>query len=312
MTPRVSVIVAARDAARTIESTLASVRDQTFTDWEVVLVDDGSADATAELAAAVDPRVRVERLPASGGPGAARNRAAELARGELLAVLDADDLFLPRYLESQIAVHDAAVAAGRRVGAVCCEAEILGPDGNPMGTWSERVGARGVVDIETMIGENVVFGLALCPRAVFQEVGGYDPDNRIHLEDYDLWLRILEAGYAIEVNPETLAVYRFAPTTRSSAVERMATGGELLMDRALARGALTPRQRRLARKRRRMYRVVGRRAAIAAEPGPRRRALLTARAAPAMAFSMLEHPERWRHWLRNGPRSVGGERHAGT
>lgn len=310
VTPRVSVIIAARDAGPTIQATLASVREQTYTDFEVVLVDDASTDGTADVARAAIEGLRIERHDVALGPGAARNRAAAVALGELLAVLDADDLWKPRYLESQVDRYDEAVREGRRVAAVCCDADLVGPDGPTGGRWSERVGAAGVVDLEGMLGENVVFTSVLTPRTVFLELGGYETDDRIHLEDYDLWLRMLEAGYEIVVNPEALALYRLGETARSAKIEKMAAGGALIMERALRRGALTPRQRRLARKRRRMYGAVGRRAAIAAQPGRTGRLLALGRHAPAIVLSGLEHPERWRHWLRRGPRSAGHGRHA--
>ena len=312
--PRVSVIVAARDAAGTLPETLASVGAQTARDFEVVLVDDGSGDGTGEIArrAGLDA-LRVLRNETPRGPGASRNRAAGEARGELLAVLDADDVWKPAYLERQLAAYDRAAAEGRRVGVVCCDADLRGPDGATGGRWTERVGYRGgPIDLDAMLHENVVFTSVLCPRAAFLEVGGYEEDERIHLEDYDLWLRMLERGYEIVFNPESLAVYRLGEAARSAKVERMAAGGSLIMQRALARGALSARQRRRARKRRRMYEVVGRRAAIAAGPGGVRRAAAMARAAPAIALSALEHPERWRHWLRHGPRSAGRRRHSGA
>jgi glycosyltransferase involved in cell wall biosynthesis len=312
VTPRVSVVIAARDASETIVATLASVRAQTVEDWEVVLVDDGSTDATADIAreASID-RLRVIRHQVAQGPGAARNRAIREARGELIAVLDADDAWRPRYLESQLGVYDDAVGLGRRVGAVCCDAELVGPDGPTGIRWSDRVGRADVVDVETMLGENVVFGLVLGPRSVFLALGGYEEDDRIHLEDYDLWLRMLENDWEIVTNPETLAVYRLGDVSRSSATERMGQGGSMIISRALERGALTPAQRRLARKRRRMYEVVRRRALIAADPVPARRMLAMVGAAPVIVVSALEHPERWRHWLREGPRSAGDRRHAG-
>jgi GT2 family glycosyltransferase len=310
VSPRVSVVIAARDARDTVGAAVASVRAQTFADWEIVLVDDGSADDTAGVARAQDAGVRVVRHDVSRGPGAARNHAVREARGELVAVLDADDEWLPRYLESQIAAHDRAVAAGRRVGAVCCDADLRGPDGLTGTRWSERVGRAEVIDIETLLDENVVFTGVLCPRHVFLALGGYEEDDRIHLEDYDLWLRMLEAGWEIVPNPEVLAVYRLDDAARSAKVERMAAGGSLIVTRALERGALTPRQQRLARKRRRMYEAVGRRARIAAQPTASRRALATARAAPAMLVAALQHPERWRHWLRRGPRPADHRRHA--
>ena len=311
MSPRVSVIVAARDAVATLPQTLGSVQAQTFEDWEIVVVDDGSADRTGDVARSSGDRVRVLRNERAEGPGAARNRGVREARGELIAMLDSDDAWLPPYLERQVAALDAARAAGRRVGAVCCDAFLVGPDGPTGQLWSERVGRADRVDLDTLLRENVVFTSVLCPRDVFLELSGYDPDPRLGVEDYDLWLRMVERGWEIVVNPEPLAHYRLGGEARSAKVERMAAGAALVLDRTLGRGNLTPSQRRLARKRRRVFRVVELRARSAAQASPLRRLALAARTAPLLLLSALEHPERWRHWLREGPRSVGARRHTG-
>ncbi len=108
--PRVSVIIPAHDSAAHLPETLVSVEAQTFTDWEVVAVDDGSRDATSEILTAAGPRVRALRNESARGPAAARNRALAAATGELAVFLDADDLLEPRYLERQIACLERAAA----------------------------------------------------------------------------------------------------------------------------------------------------------------------------------------------------------
>lgn len=307
MPPRVSVIVAARDAAATLAETLESVKEQTFADWELVVVDDGSRDSTAAIAE--EAGARVLRNERAQGPGSARNRAAAEARGELLAILDADDLFRPRYLERQVAVHDAAQAAGRRVGAVCCDAELLGADGPTGRRWSDRVGEVTRIDLATLLEDNVVLNLALVPKSVFLEVGGYDEDPAMGVEDYDLWLRVAQRGYEIVHNPEVLALYRLGPLSRSSQVERESSASRLLFERVLARGGLTRTQRRIARRRRRVHRVVLLRAQLAAEPSRAQWLLRAAQTAPLALLSALEHPNRWRHWLRRGLRAADASRH---
>jgi glycosyltransferase involved in cell wall biosynthesis len=311
--PRVSVITPAFNAAATLPETLASVQAQTFTDWEVVLVDDASDDGTGMLATAADERVRVLRNETSTGPAAARNRALQDARGELIAVLDADDLLKPTYLERQIAVYEAGVAAGRRVGAVCCDAELEGPEGS-LGLWSDRVGRVERVDLAGLLLENTVWVSILASRAALLDIGGYHTDpggDRISedYEDYDLSLRLLEAGWEIVVNPETLGVYRLRDAARSSQIAATAEAGTRLLDRALARGALSPAQRRIAVRRRRLFEIVRRRAVIAGEPRPLPRLAQAARLAPLVAVSVLENPQRWRHWLTRGPRTAGPDRH---
>ena len=101
--PKVSVLVPAYNAAATLAATLDSVRQQTFTDWELVVVDDGSTDTTAEVARACqDPRIRLIRQTNTGLAGA-RNQGFAQARGEFFAILDADDLARPDRLAMQVA-----------------------------------------------------------------------------------------------------------------------------------------------------------------------------------------------------------------
>jgi len=112
--PEVSVVIPAYNAGRTITAALASVFAQTYRDFEVIVVDDGSTDDTPRrLADWADYRVVVVRQPNSG-PAHARNEAIARARGRLVAFLDADDIWLPRKLERQVAYYrrfPTAVAA---------------------------------------------------------------------------------------------------------------------------------------------------------------------------------------------------------
>ena len=311
MSPRVSVIVAARDAVDTLGATLDSVRAQSFEDWEVVVVDDGSADGTGALARSFGERVRVLRNEPAGGPATARNRGIREARGELIATLDADDAWKPEYLERQVALYDEARTRGRRVGVVCCDADYVREDGPAGLRWNERVMDYEHIDLTLLLRENVVFSSVLGPREAFLDVGGYDEDPRMQVEDYDLWVRMAERGWEFVANPEALGICMLRPGGMTSNTARMAVATRLMFDRALERGALSPAQRRVARKRRRVFRVVELRARMADESDRPRQALLALRAAPLIAVSALEHPERWRRWIRHGPRSAGARRHTG-
>jgi len=120
--PRFSVLMAAYNAERYVAEAIESVLSQTFQDWELVIVDDGSTDRTGEIAesyAAKDPRVRLYRSPANTGLGAARQRTLELARGRHAAVLDADDVVLPDWLAVRarlLTTHgDLAFVSGSRL-----------------------------------------------------------------------------------------------------------------------------------------------------------------------------------------------------
>ena len=137
--PGVSIITPVYQAERTLESCVESVLAQTFPDWELLLVDDGSTDATPAICrrfAARDSRVRVLSQAVNGGVSAARNRALQQARGDTIAFLDADDQFLPRTLETlwNLRLQAKADAAG-------CAHWNVKPGGQ---SWAERLLPAGV------------------------------------------------------------------------------------------------------------------------------------------------------------------------
>src|SRR5487761_652260 len=104
--PRVSVTIPCYNSAPFIRETIGSVLRQTYTDFEVVVVDDGSSDGTFDIVSAIgDARIRVERQE-NQGLGRTRNRLLKLSRGDLIAFLDHDDLWLPRKLEVQVTAFD--------------------------------------------------------------------------------------------------------------------------------------------------------------------------------------------------------------
>jgi len=304
---RVTVIVAARDAARTLPETVASLAAQSYRDWEAILVDDGSADGTGELAAALGERVRVLRNATPRGPASARNRGVASARTELIATLDADDLWHPSYLELQVATYDRARADGRRIAVVCCDAELIDADGGARGRWSDRVPLSDTVTLDALLRENVVYNSVLISRQVFEALGGYRADM-IWGEDFDLWIRIVEQGWEIAVNRELLAVYRLRPDALSANSASINAATRTVYEDALRRGRLTPRQRKLARRQRRLHELLERRALLA-EAGKGRTSLAGARLTLAATRVALEHPGRWAGWLRRGPREAATGRH---
>lgn len=303
-----TVIVAARDAAATLPATLGSVRAQTFTDWEIVVADDASTDATAAIAAA-EPRARVVATGGPLGPAGARNLAAEQATGDLLATLDSDDLWEPDFLETQVSAFDRETARGRRVGLVACDARLLGPGGMLPETYCDRVG-RGGLSVTDLLRENSVYTSVVVPRALFGELGGFATDLA-QAEDYDLWLRIVQSGHEAIRTDRPLAVYRLRSASLTAASDVAADSTVRVHERALERGGLTGAQRRLARRRVRMYRLLARRARIAARAQAGERVTHQRLATLPLTFVVAaEHPERWLRWLRHGTRDPGPSRHA--
>jgi glycosyltransferase involved in cell wall biosynthesis len=282
--PRVSVIIPAHDSAATIGRTLRSVAAQGFQDWEAIVADDASSDATAELAAAVDPRVKVVHTESNVGPAGARNVAIEHATADLVAFLDADDRWEPQYLERQIERYEQA---GDGVGIVACDAWMETADGTRIGRYSERFGTAEGITLAELLERNRIFISALCPRAVVDEVGRFSPECW-GSEDHDLWIRIVERGYRVVANPDPpLAIYRVADGSVSSSRAGMARTEQATYRLALERGRLGPRERAIAARRLRL--------ASAAE---RVEQVGVARALPRLARVAIENPRLWGGWLR--------------
>jgi glycosyltransferase involved in cell wall biosynthesis len=289
--PRVSVIIPAFNAEAHIAEALQSVFAQTYEDWEIVLADDASSDRTIAIAAGFGNRVRMVRSSTNVGPAAARNLAIAHSEAELLAFLDADDYWLPEYLTEQVDLFDSSRPRETRVGLVACNALIMNPDALLPATYMDYTDSWGEVTLIRLLRSNPIFASAISPRTVVDEAGGYAPG--ILAEDHDLWLRIVERGYRVVVNPRPLAVYRVTPGSASSDHGAMARAARVVNERALERGSLAQQERRVAQRELRRYRAVER---IASGRGPYWRRIL--RTLPLLVLVALEHPRRWRSFAR--------------
>jgi glycosyltransferase involved in cell wall biosynthesis len=232
----VSVIVPAFDAAATIRQTLNSVLAQTYQEIEVIVVDDGSSDATSAIVeefVAMDPRFHLIRQ-SNAGVGAARNTAIRKAHGKYIAPLDADDYWFPGKLEKQVACIEQC---GNETGLVYC--------------WSTSIDKRGVLASDcshtvegrlrhALILRNIVGnGSAPLFRAVaVEKVGLYltraEQGGAQGCEDWDLYLRIAER-FGIRVVPEYLVAYRHAGSGMSANFDTMAASFAVIMSRARER-----------------------------------------------------------------------------
>jgi glycosyltransferase involved in cell wall biosynthesis len=302
-TPRVSVVVPAHNAEASIGETLDSILAQTYPRWEAIVVDDGSTDATYELASAYarrDPRIRPLRLARKSGPSVARNHAAARSRAELLALLDSDDWWLPHYLERQLALYDSETSSGRRIGIVACDMLIARPiEIEPESTY-ERYGFVDPITYRAMLRRNYVCVAAVIPRHAFEEVGGFSPDCAYAM-DYDLWLRVMEAGYEVAQNREPLAVYRHHSGGRSRDQLAMAEARMVVYRRALARGGVSAAERRGLRASIRHNRALRQRELVRRAWRDGRPAAAAARAlvaAPLGLVAFLQAPSNWGEWLR--------------
>jgi teichuronic acid biosynthesis glycosyltransferase TuaG len=210
MQPLVSIIMPAYNASRHIAESVQSALAQTYPHWELLVVDDGSTDDTAEVVQGFitsDPRIRYFSRP-NGGQAAARNTGLRKASGDLVAFLDADDLWLPEKLESQLAVLD-----GTGADLVYCDGYVFYDDGSPEQSDLFAV-VPGAADAATMLrllyAYNRIATLSVVVRReALDRVGMFDENRRIqNCEDYDLWIRMARAGCSFYGMPEKLMRYR--------------------------------------------------------------------------------------------------------
>ena len=295
--PRVSVIIPAHDAGEFLPETLRSVHAQTYVDWEVVAVDDGSSDDTWSILEGAGPRVRALRNPAPSGPAAARNRALAEATGELIVFLDADDLLLPRYLESQTACLEAARAAGRRVGIVTCDARLIEDGEYAAHSYLDTIRDRDKpLTFELVLKRNPIYIGSMVPKAVGDAVGWFDTELR-GAADLSLWIKILERGFVAVRNPEAVAVYRRHHGSMSSDIGHQGNDATRAYELALERGGLNARQRRIVKRAIRYNRAMAAVARLRFAPAGDRRLREAMRLAPLLAWVAVTNPRWWSQWV---------------
>lgn len=206
-TPLVSVITPVWNAAATLDATIASVRAQSLPDWEMLLVDDGSTDASPAriaAAAAADPRIRGLSTGRNGGAGVARNLAIREGRGRYIAFLDADDRWRPEKLARQIGFMERGGHAFTFTGYAREDAS-----GRPLGL----VAAPARVTRDALLRRNVIG----CLTAVYDAaaLGRVEMPEVRRRQDYALWLDLLSRVEAAHGLPEVLADYRVARASLS-------------------------------------------------------------------------------------------------
>lgn len=208
--PSVSIIMPCYNAAIYLPQSLGSVLSQTFTDWELIAVDDGSSDGTlAWLQTHTDPRLRIYSQ-ANQGVSAARNAGLGLACGRYVAFLDADDTWVPTFLENLL------VALKARPDAVLTycgwqNVRLPGPRGEPFIPPDYETPAKR----ETLFaGCRWPIHAALTKREAILAAGGFNT-NLKNAEDYALWLEVAGIAAIVRV-PEVLAYYHFHGGSQAS------------------------------------------------------------------------------------------------
>lgn len=210
--PRVSILIPAYNRADYLPAAIASAQQQTFPDTEIVVVDDGSTDNTGQLVRAMtDPRLKYI-YQNNRGVSAALNTAWRAARGEFVAMLGSDDVFLPRQIETLLPhlERDAAL------GFVYARAQAMDAQGKPLPQVlgaSPKFAERALASI--LYGDCVCGIACLIRRDILERAAGFD-EALVANEDWDLWIRMAEiSGFAF--HDEILARYRMHPTSLTGA-----------------------------------------------------------------------------------------------
>jgi len=203
-TPLVSVLITTLNSTRFIDATIASALRQTLTDFEVLVLDDGSTDDTVERVRTVrDPRVRVWQFSHRGAP-VTLNAGLQLARGRYVALLDHDDLWLPAKLARHVETFDAQPG----VTATFSWSELIDEHDRPIAVhpahWHGPIGFRQLLE-DYVIGPS---SSLVMRRSAVERAGGFDEQlPRCH--DFDLILRLAYAqAHSIVAVPDTLTLYR--------------------------------------------------------------------------------------------------------
>jgi glycosyltransferase involved in cell wall biosynthesis len=244
--PRVSVLIAAYNAAAFIERTLRTVLDQAFTDLEVLVIDDGSSDGTGEIvrrAIPTDARVRLV-VQENRGLSATRNRGIAEARGDLIAFLDHDDVWQRDKLALQVAVLDAHP----EVGVVSCFSALVDENMRCLG-WRFGGDASGDVYAEMLEWDIVSGGSVVVVRRTMLEAAGPFDETLAIREDWDMWIRLARLT-AFATVPRVLVGYTRCDSNVSRDYERLAVEGLQVLEKVRAVDpTLTPARHRFYRAR---------------------------------------------------------------
>lgn len=205
--PEMSVIIPCYNQGRYLNDAVSSVLAQTYQDFEIVIVNDGSTDKfTNKLLANLQcPKIRVLYYK-NGGVSAARNNGIKLSRGKYILPLDADDRIGPSYLGKAVDILDNDDS----IGIVYCDAKYFGMKRSkmPLPEFS----------MSKMLLENVIFCSGMFRKKDWERSGGYCEDMKLGYEDWDFWLSILELGVKVYKIPEVLFYYRIKKLSRNKSI----------------------------------------------------------------------------------------------
>jgi len=229
---QISVVIPAYNAQHTILETINSVLQQTFSDWELIVINDGSTDKTLEVLETIkDARLKVYSYE-NGGLPTARNRGIDLAKGEFISFVDADDLWTPDKLELQLQALEQNLSAGVAYSWTIC----MDNNGNSFHPGVAE-SFQGNVYANLLVGNFIASGSNVLIRKQAIESVGYFDENLKSCEDWDYWLR-LATQWDFVVVPKPQIIYRLSPGAMSSKLDVMEKYQTLVLERAFASAPL--------------------------------------------------------------------------
>ena len=231
--PCVSIIIPTYNAAKTIGDALASVRAQTFTDYEVIVVDDASTDDTVAVANSESsnlPNYRIISRPSNGGPAAARNAGISAAKGEWIAFLDGDDAWLPWKLDLQFEL----VKAHDTCDAFCGTSIAMGAPAPLPHAGIQSGLVRTFTTRELAIRNEVATSTVLARKSALERAELFDEQFR-GPEDYDLWMRLAAKSPIMKLD-YPLSQYRHMEGSLSRDDRKFLPQVLRVLDKAYAKG----------------------------------------------------------------------------
>jgi glycosyltransferase involved in cell wall biosynthesis len=208
--PKVSIVIPTYNSAQFLDETLQSVFSQTFNDFEIIVIDDGSTDQTRKVLSKYDDRIRYF-LQENGGPAKARNRGIRESLGEYIAFLDADDIWLPTKLEKQV----SRFQQNPELGMVFTENSCFDQNGIYLTSLGKRKKLmRGDLVKNIFLHSGVATPTVMVRREVFNQIGVFDEELYMS-EDDNMWIRVT-ANFKAELIDEPLAKAR-THSTRTTA-----------------------------------------------------------------------------------------------
>lgn len=209
MTPRVSVIIPARNAEAYIRESLSSILKQTFSDFELIVIDDGSSDSTSEivLKLSIDKRVLLIKNPHGGNMSSALNLGISRSSGGYLVRMDADDIALPNRLRTQVDFMDK----NPQIVAVGSYVRTFGSSISR--TWRFPTAPAGV-NAELLFRNPLAHPSVIIRKSAMEKIGGYDTHFQ-YCQDYALWSRLTCIGQIANI-PSVLLKYRRHPSQMGS------------------------------------------------------------------------------------------------